>query len=200
MRLTVKGEATRARIVERAAELIYVHGVRGTNNELLRKAAGISGSQLNHYFPDKESLVLAVITRRAEQVLDLHTSERFAGFETIGALREWASFYTGYEHACREGCTLGALANEVIKADSEVREQLTVQFDRWTEVFRDGLERMRARGRLRADADPDRLANLLMAALQGGMLLAQIAQDSTPLGDALTAAVDHVQSFETERT
>jgi hypothetical protein len=36
-----------------------------------------------------------------------------------------------------------------------------------------------------------------MAALQGGMLLAQIAQDTTPLSDALTAAIDHVQTFET---
>jgi AcrR family transcriptional regulator len=71
----------RARIVEQAAELIYVNGVHGTNNELLRKAAGISGSQLNHYFPDKESLVLAVITWRAEQILNLHTSEHFAGFD-----------------------------------------------------------------------------------------------------------------------
>jgi hypothetical protein len=35
-----------------------------------------------------------------------------------------------------------------------------------------------------------------MAALQGGMLLAQIAQDVTPLKDALTAAIDHVQTFE----
>lgn len=29
------------------------------------------------------------------------------------------------------------------------------------------------------------------------MPLAQIAQDSKPLSDALTAAVDHVQTFET---
>jgi TetR/AcrR family transcriptional regulator, transcriptional repressor for nem operon len=196
-KLTAKGVATRARIVEQAAELIYVNGVHGTNNELLRKAAGISGSQLNHYFPDKESLVLAVITWRAEQILYLHTSEHFAGFDTIGTLREWASFYINYEHACQEGCTLGSLASEVVKADLDVRDQLTVQFDRWADIFRGGLERMRIQGRLRADADPNRLGNLLMAALQGGMLLAQIAQDTTPLSDALTAAIDHVQTFET---
>lgn len=32
------------------------------------------------------------------------------------------------------------------------------------------------------------------------MLLAQIARDVTPLRDALTAAIDHVQSFETPQT
>ncbi len=34
-----------------AADLIYVHGIQGTNNEMVRQSAGISGSQLSHYFP-----------------------------------------------------------------------------------------------------------------------------------------------------
>ena len=53
-KLTAKGKATRARILEHAAELIYTKGVHATNNEQLRRAAGVSGSQLNHYFPSKE--------------------------------------------------------------------------------------------------------------------------------------------------
>ncbi|MDX3854893.1 TetR/AcrR family transcriptional regulator [Streptomyces sp. AK02-01A] len=196
-KLTAKGLATRARIVERAAELIYAHGVRGTTNEMLREAAGVSGSQLNHYFPDKESLVLAVIEWQARRILTLHTSEAFAHFDTIDALRDWAAYYISYELACREGCTLGSLASEVMKADLDVREHLFSEFERWKDVFRAGLERMRSRGRLRADADPAQLAHLLLAALQGGLLLAQVAQDAAPLRDALTAAIDYVQTFET---
>jgi AcrR family transcriptional regulator len=38
----------RQKIIEAAADLIYERGVAGTNNELVRKAAGISGSQLSH--------------------------------------------------------------------------------------------------------------------------------------------------------
>jgi TetR/AcrR family transcriptional repressor of nem operon len=195
-KLTAKGAATRVRIIEQAAELIYINGVHGTNNELLRQVAAISGSQLNHYFPDKESLVLAVIAWRAEKILSLHTNGQFAEFDSIDTLREWAGFYIAYERACQEGCTLGSLASEVIKADFNVRDQLAVQFERWKDIFRTGLERMREQGRLRSGADPAQLTNLLMAALQGGMLLAQIAQDVTPLKDALTAAIDHVQTFE----
>jgi AcrR family transcriptional regulator len=70
-RLTAKGEATRQKIIEAAAGLIYEHGVAGTNNELVRAAAGISGSQLSHYFPDKESLVRAVIAWRADTMIGL---------------------------------------------------------------------------------------------------------------------------------
>jgi hypothetical protein len=56
---------------------------------------------------------------------------------------------------------------------------------------------MQRLGRLSADADPTRLANLLLSAYQGGMLLAQVARDITPLKDALQAAIDYVQTFAT---
>jgi TetR/AcrR family transcriptional repressor of nem operon len=195
-KFTAKGLAARARIVEHAAELIYTHGVHGTSNELLRKATGVSGSQLNHYFPDKESLVLAVIEWQTERILNLHAGSSFAGFDTLDSLREWAAFYISYERACQEGCTLGSLAGEIVKADLDVHDQLAADFGRWKDILRAGLDRMRDRGRLRIDADPAQLTNLLLAAFQGGMLLAQIARDITPLRDALTAAIDHVQSFE----
>jgi AcrR family transcriptional regulator len=196
-KLTDKGQATRERILEHAAELIYIKGVHATNNEQLRQAAGVSGSQLNHYFPTKESLVLAVIEWRAERVLSFHRSERFAGFDSLDALREWADFYVGFERAHQEGCTLGSLASEIIKTDLDVRDELADAFDQWRDVFRDGLQRMQRLGRLTADADPAKLANLLLSAFQGGMLLSQVERNTTPLRDALQAAIDYVQTFET---
>lgn len=196
-RLTSKGEATRARILEHAAALIYAKGVHATNNEQVRRAAGVSGSQLNHYFPTKESLVLAVIGWQAERVLALHNGDQFARFETIDALRAWAAFYVGYERAYQEGCTLGSLASEIIKTDLDVHDELGRAFDQWRGIFRDGIEQMQARGLIDPDAEPVRLANLLLAAFQGGMLLAQVSRDIAPLEDALQEAVDHVASFAT---
>jgi AcrR family transcriptional regulator len=179
-RLTDKGQATRERILEQAAELIYTNGVHATNNEQLRRAAGVSGSQLNHYFPTKESLVLAVIEWRAERVLSFHRSDRFASFDSLDALREWADFYVGFERAHQEGCTLGSLASEIIKTDLDVHDELANAFDQWRDIFRDGLQRMQKLGRISVDADPSRLANLLLSAFQGGMLLSQVQRNTTP--------------------
>jgi TetR/AcrR family transcriptional regulator, transcriptional repressor for nem operon len=194
-KLTDKGLATRGRILEHAAELIYSQGVHATNNEQLRRAAGISGSQLNHYFPTKESLVLAVIEWQAERVLAFHRSERFTDFDSLDSLREWAGFYIAYEHSYQEGCSLGSLASEIIKTDLDVRTELANAFEQWRDIFRDGLERMQRLGRIGAEAEPTRLAHLLLSAYQGGMLLAQVARDIAPLRDALRAGIDHVQTF-----
>jgi AcrR family transcriptional regulator len=195
-KLTGKGEATRARILEHAAQLIYTKGVHATNNEQLRRAAGISGSQLNHYFPTKESLVLAVIEWQAERVLTFHRSERFSHFDSLDALQDWADYYIAYEHSYREGCSLGSLASEIIKTDLDVRKELAKAFDQWKDIFQDGLERMQRQGHLNTEADPTQLAYALLSAHQGGTLLAQIAQDITPLKHALQAAINHVRTYE----
>ena len=193
--LTRKGQATRARILEHAAALIYANGVHATNNEQLRRAAGVSGSQLNHYFPTKESLVLAVIAWQADRVLALHRGEQFANFDTIEGFRQWAAFYGGYERAFQEGCSLGSLASEIIKSDLDVHDELAGAFDQWRSIFRDGIEHMQREGCLRAEAGAAQLANLLLAAFQGGMLLAQVSRDINPLKDALQAAIDYLESF-----
>ena len=71
-RLTPKGERTRARIVETAAALIHERGVAATTLEDVKVAAEVSGSQLYHYFPDKNDLVQAVIDYQADAIVSNH--------------------------------------------------------------------------------------------------------------------------------
>ncbi len=54
---------------------------------------------------------------------------------------------------------------------------------------------MRDRGELREDTDAEQLTYALMAALQGGMLLAQTALDTAPLRAALTSVLEYVRSY-----
>ncbi len=194
-KLTAKGQATRARILRHAADLIYAHGVQATNNDAVRSAAGISGSQLTHYFPTKEALVHGVIDWQAGSILEFHRSEEFGGFDTIEAFQAWADFYVLTGRPFEDGCSLGSLAGELIKSDLDVHDALAHAFQQWRDIFAEGLERMQQQGRISSSAEPVRLANMLLAAYQGGILLAQIAQDIAPLRDALYAAVDYVRTF-----
>jgi AcrR family transcriptional regulator len=196
-KLTSRGAATRDRILRHAAELIYTQGVHATNNELLRRAAGVSGSQLSHYFPNKESLVRGVIDWQAASVLGFHRGERFAGFDSIDAFHQWVDFFVHSGRPFEGGCSLGSLASEVFKTDLDVHDQLASVFEQWVDIFREGLERMQRLGRLDASADPVQLAHMFLGAYQGGILLAQIARDIGPLQNALYAAVDHLCTFAT---
>ena len=85
-RLTAKGERTRARIVEAAAGLIYERGVAGTSLDDIRSAAGVSGSQLSHYFAGKDELVQAVIGYQAATITG---NQRQADLGSPEGLRAW---------------------------------------------------------------------------------------------------------------
>jgi AcrR family transcriptional regulator len=193
--LTPKGQATRERILECAADLIYRHGVQGASNDALRRAAGVSGSQLSHYFPDKESLVRATLAWRAESMMGLREDPPRGPLDSMAALRAWADSYVRRPEVVAGGCSFGSLAAEVLKSDLDVGDAIADGFARWRAQFHDGLTTMRDRGRLRPDADVDPLATSLMAAFQGGLLLTQGARDVQPLRQALDAALSYVASF-----
>ncbi|GAA5155674.1 MULTISPECIES: TetR/AcrR family transcriptional regulator [Amycolatopsis] len=196
MTLTRKGQATRERILEAAAELIAHRGVAGTSTEDVRKAAGISGSQLYHYFDSKQALIRAVILRQAEA--PLVPGEPVMGpLDSFEALRAWADAAVEHqEHNHGRGdCTLTSLAGELGPADDQLREDLCNVFERWQSLLHDGLKAMRERGELRAEADLDELSMALLAALQGGGLLSRTLRTAEPLRASMKAALAYVHSF-----
>ncbi|WP_328457230.1 MULTISPECIES: TetR/AcrR family transcriptional regulator [unclassified Amycolatopsis] len=191
-RLTPKGRATRDRIIEAATELIARHGVAGTGIEDVRAAAGVSGSQLYHYFDGKQALIRAVITRQADSGLP-----RISALDSFEALRAWADagIERLRENDCRSDCDLGSLAGELSVSDEESRTDLADGFLRWKDLLLEGLRAMRDRGELRADADLDELAFSLLAALQGGVLLSQTMLDVRPLEASMNAALAYIRTF-----
>jgi AcrR family transcriptional regulator len=195
-RLTARGAATRARIIEAAAELMRAQGVAGTTFDEIRAASGTSKSQLYHHFPDKPALARAVVELRAETVLAAN-EQQLQRLNSLAGLRRWRDFIV-QNVATRNGaygCMLGSLASELADRDDQARISLQGHFETWRSLFTDGLTRMVENGTLRPDADPETLATAIMAALQGGYLLSQTAHDSGPMKVALDMAISHVQDF-----
>lgn len=196
--LTLKGQATRERIVAAAARLIQENGVSRTSTEDVRQAAGVSSSQLYHYFADKMSLVHAVIAYQTDAVLGAQ-SDFLGHLDSMRALRSWRNRLVEIQRElqCEGGCPLGTLAAELAETAPGARRELGEAFGRWEDGIRSGLRAMHERGELNAGADPDRLATAVLAAVQGGLLLTQVQRDTAPLEAALDAMLDHIESLTT---
>ncbi|MGO9928979.1 MAG: TetR/AcrR family transcriptional regulator, partial [Mycobacterium sp.] len=191
-RLTPKGRATRDRLVSTAAQLMYDHGVAGTSLGDVQKAAGVSPSQVYHYFGDKESLMRAVIAHRLHAVL-----ATLGGLDSMAGLRAWRDLVvdTQRQRNCEGGCALGSLVGELAEPYPDCRADLAGGFDQWEATIREGLQAMCDRGELRRTADPDRLATVLLAAVEGGMLLAQVRRDPAPVATALDEVLDRIEDL-----
>ena len=198
-RITARGAATRDRIVQAAADLMYHKGVHATTLDDVREATGTSKSQLYRHFRDKDALVHAVITLRGEQIIDRET-QRLGRLNSFSGLIRWrnALIQVSSLQNGAYGCALGSMANELSDEDEEARKSLDKLFRTWEELLAVGLQRMQAKGTLSPKADPEQLAIGLMAALEGGYLLANTAHNVQPMEIALDLALEHVKSYLTE--
>jgi AcrR family transcriptional regulator len=196
--ITSRGQATRARIVEAAADLILARGVGGTSLDDIRARTATSKSQLFHYFPGgKSELVGAIAAFQSERVLRAQRPY----LDTLDSWPAWQGWRDAvlahYRTQPHWGCPIGALASEVSGTDPALAAELAGHLDRWRIHLRDGLDRMRTAGLLRPDADPGRLSLAVFAALQGGLLLTQTMRSFEPLEAALDGALSTLRGYGT---
>jgi TetR/AcrR family transcriptional repressor of nem operon len=199
-RLTARGAKTRSRIIATAADLMRVRGVGGTTLDDVVVASNVSKSQLYQHFEDKQALVRAVIEFVGDRRI-AEERERLSKVMTFAGLRRWrdALVENNALQEGRYGCSLGSLANEVADQDSIAREKLHDLFAAWQELFEDLLRRFQKAGLIPQETDVSQLATGLLAAVQGGYLLAQTSRDVTPMASAIDMALAHLHMLDRTR-
>lgn len=196
-RLTSRGRVTRDRIVGAAAAEMFARGVAGTSLEEVKTAAGVSSSQLYHYFADKRALVLAVVQHQTEAVLG-GQEPLLSNLDSLEALRAYRDFVVASQRevACVGGCPIATLGGELAESDEDARRLTAEGLGRWEDGIRGGLRAMQERGEL--DADPDQLALTFLAAIQGGLMLTQMRRETGPLEVAMDTMIslmaEHITS------
>jgi AcrR family transcriptional regulator len=188
--LTARGAATRARIVESAAEQVLAGGVGGTSLDDIRADTETSKSQLFHYFPGgKSELVGAIASFQADRVLAAQ-EPYLSRLATWDDWREWRdAVVVHYGSQPHWGCPIGALASELIGTDPERAAEVTAHMEHWRGLLEAGVTRLRDAGDLSPDADPRALSLAVFASLQGGLLLTATAESIEPLEAALDGAL-----------
>jgi AcrR family transcriptional regulator len=196
-RLTPKGRATRERIVQAAAELILTEGLSALNMDNVRKVASVSGSQLAHYFADKQALIRAVITRQIDVVLDFHRQPKLGDLDSFEDFERWIDLNMRYLRRIGYAGTptYHALAGQLAKSDDATRATLGAGYRQWVELLERAMQRMKDQGVLAADADPHQLALVIVSAHQGGSTMAFVYRQEWPHADAVRFAVNYLRMF-----
>jgi len=195
-RLTARGAKTRARIVSAAADLMYIQGVGATTLDDVLAASGASKSQLYHHFDGKDALVRAVVDHVGRRTIE-RERDTLGHVTTFRGLRRWRDALVqnnALQHGAY-GCALGSLASEVSDHDVLARQVLAQLFSEWQGFLAGALQRLQDGGTLRADVSIDQLATGLMAALQGGYMLAQTERDVSPMATSLDMALAYIESL-----
>jgi AcrR family transcriptional regulator len=193
VKLTPKGAATRARIVEGASAEIREHGVTATLDDI-RARTGTSKSQLFHYFPDgREQLLLAVARYEADRVL----TDQQPQLSQLTSWDSWLAWRDAVVARYREQgqqCPLSALVTQLGRATPGAQAVVTELMGQWQAEIATGVRYMQASGEISPDLDPERTAAAIVAGIQGGVVMLMSTGNTTPLEAALDLAIGYLRA------
>jgi len=186
---TDRGRSSRGRIIDAACNLFYDRGVAATGLNEVAAVSRTGKGQLYHYFQDKPDLVLAVVHAQVDRTLQSQ-QRLLEQMKDADDLRAWSDQAVAAHSQGRPArCPLGALVAEVADHDDALRQALDDGFNRWRSALAAGLARLQKHGVAPADRDPQDLAEILLCAYEGGVLMSEVRGTTHPLRLALDAAL-----------
>ncbi len=186
METATKGDRTRARVVAEATALINRRGFANTSVSDLIEATGVKKGNLYFHFSSKEELGLELI-RQARNEYFRYLEESSSGdraSEKISAILD-AVYKIHRKRGFVGGCIFGNMALEMADVNGEFAKLVRGIFDEWVRTLAKLIARAQEEGDIRADLDPAAAARLVVATLEGGIMMARLSKSGTDMLDCV---------------
>jgi TetR/AcrR family transcriptional repressor of nem operon len=178
---------SRERLIETMSELMWKRGYAATSPREVRERSGIGQGSMYHHFPSKRDLALAALERNCADLLPASEALLTADGDSLEKL----TGYLSQPKDALKGCKVGRMTQDpLVAADPGLLAPVADAFDRVHQALVRVLRPAIEAGELSAELDPDRLAYLLTATIQGGYVLAIAQQDRRPFDEARAGALD----------
>jgi len=191
-RLTRKGEATRARIVDGAAAEFRRRGVADTTLDHVIERTETGKGQLFHYFPGgREELLIAVAEHEAARVL----SDQQPHLSRLATRADWEAWRDAVVARYRrqgDECPLSMLVSQIGRNSPAARTVTATLLRDWEAELAAGIRRSQEAGEIAATDDPDRTAAAIVAAIQGGVVVLLATGEIGHLEAALDLVLTHL--------
>lgn len=201
---TVKTEQpTRDHILDAASRLMALGGYRATSLHDVLRASGVGKGNFYYYFRSKEELGFAIIDRLVHGFAERTLEPAFAdaAADPVAQIHDFLDRILDNQRQrnCVGGCPMGNLASELSDVHEGFRKRLAGVFLRWRVRLTGALERGQVAGCLRVDLDPASLAQFIVAALEGAILLTKVTKDISVMEQCVEHLKHHLTLYSTNR-
>jgi TetR/AcrR family transcriptional repressor of nem operon len=198
---SLKGAATRDQILSAAARLIHVKGYQSTSLDDVLRESGVGKGNFYYYFRSKEDLGYAIIDRITRAFVERTLGPAFADAQA-DPITQIHAFLDRVLDAQRQrncvgGCVMGNLACELSDVHEGFRQRLAGIFDVWRVHLADAVGRGQFQGRIRTGTDASRVAQFLVAGLEGAILLSKVTRDITVMERCVEELKQHLTLYRT---
>jgi len=188
-----KGEQTRERILASSAQLFNRQGYFGASLADIMRETGLEKGGIYNHFSSKEQLALesfdyayGLIQERVRQAL----SGKFNAIERLLAI---VTVFQGIleDPQVAGGCPILNTAIEADDANEVLRDRARSAMDNWRTTIHRIVNKGIERQQIRPGVDADEVASILIATLEGAIMLSNLYKD--PLH--IQRAADHIAHY-----
>ena len=154
---------TKTRILDAAIDLIEANGERALRMRDVAAVVGIAEPTIYHYFPDRDSLVVAAHARRYRRELSVTVDPFLPAVQTCESKEEFVKILQSvYHHSFEPGRTsVRATRAEVVGTSfrlEKLRTEVSVAMMESLAPSIEALKLAQSRGWMRTDIDPEAFA------------------------------------------
>ena len=177
---------TREMLVKSAQELLWERGYVAMSPGAVQQRSGVGQGSMYHHFSGKADLAAVAIEQSAAEFRT--AAERY--LDTPGTALERLRGYMLRSRHVMKGCRIGRLTQDPeISQDDRLRVPLETTFAWLRRRLRSLIEEAQRDGDLSSELDAADVATLLVAAVQGGYVLAGASGSPRVFHSAIRGAV-----------
>ena len=195
--MTTKGEKTRRRIVEKAAGVFNTKGYFGSSMGDLMREIGLEKGGIYNHFASKEELALEAFDYAAGTMQERFQAalegkegalERlFAIVDVLGGLAE--------DPPVQGGCPVLNTAVESDDAHMELKDRAREAMSGWLRLIGSIVKEGVRNGELRPGKNPRETASVVVATLEGAVMLSRLYDDPTYMKRSVDHLKEHLRSL-----
>lgn len=176
--------ATRTQLLTAAEVLIRQRGYAGFSYADLADAVGLRKASIHHHFPSKTDLAVALLAAYDARYDEALAAIEQASTDGLVRLRAYADLYClGIEKGL--GCLCAAFAAELAVIPERLRTDLTRFFNKHIAWVERVLVQGQANGSVRNEVKARAFARLLIAALEGALMMERMLDGRDGFEDTL---------------
>ena len=186
-----KGSETRRRIVSEAATLFNQHGYKGSSMAELMAATGLEKGGIYRHFSNKEELAAEAFDYAWQEALKARTHDLDTISNSVDRLKQFVANFIDRRPSILGGCPL---LNTTIDADDgnpvlrqRARKALRGWINDLSSIVAGGIKRKE----IRREINPRTLAALIIASLEGGLMIRRLEKTD----EGLRAVQAHLDSY-----
>lgn len=179
-----KGELTRERIIAQAAPLFNQRGFSGCSMQDVMEATGLEKGGLYRHFSSKEELAAEVFRYAVNRVNQLRNDKIDRDHGALAELRSIVHRFVEIRSDIAGGCIIFNTAIEEDDGNPVLRGLALKAIEDWKTRLGKIVERGIRSGEISKGTLPRRVANVMIATLEGALAVSRLEGTRTALEDA----------------